>query len=180
MASQKQGRQTIYVLMALSRWIRGYHSVLATRGASPDVADSEFVVLGLDSALTAERVITGQAGVIELTDNGPNATLVIDVADRGIDFTRLRAIDTARLLGRTTAASGDVEQLTVSTGLSLAAGALGLALNIIDEGTPLGTVHTLKFVGGAVTASVLAGVATVTVGGGPPGGGGGAFFPAGW
>lgn len=110
-----------------NRWLRGFRDAKSPSsggsggGAS---ADAEFVVLGLDSSLTAERVITAEPGVLTLTDNGPNSTLVIGVATNGIDFAHIQQISTNRLLGRSTAGTGDVEQLTIGTGLQLLAGSL--------------------------------------------------------
>lgn len=48
-----------------------------------------------------------------------------------LPFANLAQIATARLLGRTTAGTGDVEQLTVGAGLSLAAGALKAAAGAV-------------------------------------------------
>lgn len=124
-----------------TRWLRGFRDARLTSGSGGSggggaPTDAEFIVLGLDSQLTAERVITGQAGVVSLTDNGPNSTLIIDVAPHGIDFGRLQTITTARLLGRSTAGSGDVEQISLGTGLSLVAGVL--------DATGLGFVPTSR------------------------------------
>ena len=43
---------------------------------------------------------------------------------RAATFAKVQAIDTGKLLGRTTASSGDIEQLSVGTGLTLSGGTL--------------------------------------------------------
>lgn len=79
---------------------------------------------------------------------------------------------TARLLGRTTASTGAIEEITVGTGLSLSAGSLtatGGAATITtkDEGSTLSsTVTTLDFVGAGVTASGAGATTTITIPGG--------------
>jgi hypothetical protein len=110
-----------------SRWIRGYRTAVVPKGVgngSSAPNDAEFVVLGLNSHLTSERVLTGTPGVIELTDNGPNSSLIIDVDLRGIDFARLQAVSSGTILGRSTAGAGSVEELTVGPGLQLSGGVL--------------------------------------------------------
>lgn len=79
---------------------------------------------------------------------------------------------TARLLGRTTASTGAVEEITVGTGLSLSAGSLtatgsGATITTQDEGSTLSTtVTTLNFTGAGVTASGSGATTTVNVPGG--------------
>lgn len=46
------------------------------------------------------------------------------LAARAATFAKVQAIDTGKLLGRTTASSGDIEQLSVGTGLTLSGGTL--------------------------------------------------------
>lgn len=53
------------------------------------------------------------------------------IAARAVTVAKMQAISTARLLGRTTASSGDIEQLTAGTGLSLSGGALAVDTSTI-------------------------------------------------
>ncbi len=80
---------------------------------------------------------------------------------------------TGKLLGRSTASTGAIEEITVGSGLSLAGGSLsatgggGSALTVKDEGSNLDTaVTSIDFVGAGVTASAVGHAITVTVAGG--------------
>lgn len=93
----------------------------------------------------------GQAlpqGTFDLGDGtvtGPklanNAVTASKIADREVSFQKLQEIATARLLGRTTAGAGSVEELLVGAGLLLAAGTLsnpsaqGLLSSALTTGT---------------------------------------------
>lgn len=53
------------------------------------------------------------------------------IANDSVTFAKTQNIATARILGRTTAASGDIEELTVGAGLSLAAGVLNTVAQVV-------------------------------------------------
>ncbi len=88
------------------------------------------------AVLTAGKLIQGN-GTTDITINATTATVtkltsgVPSAASAGTDYVAPGSIttsgltmNTARLLGRTTASSGAVEEITVGTGLSLSAGSL--------------------------------------------------------
>lgn len=77
--------------------------------------------------VTALVVTTLAAGV---PDN--NSVSTDKIQNRAVTFSKLQAISTSRLLGRTTTGSGNVEQLTVGSGLTLATGQLAHA-NTSDQ-----------------------------------------------
>lgn len=54
----------------------------------------------------------------------PAGSSVTTIADDAVTYAKLQNVTTSRLLGRTTAGSGDCEELTVGTGLTLSAGSL--------------------------------------------------------
>jgi len=56
-----------------------------------------------------------------------NTVSTAKLQDDAVTFAKMQNISTSRLLGRTTASSGDIEELTVGSGLSLAAGSLSVA-----------------------------------------------------
>ncbi len=95
-------------------------------GDSPQFAG---VNLGHASDTTLTRV---SAGVVAV--EGTNIVLAGAVTTDGITMA------TAKMLGRTTAGTGAIEEITVGSGLSLAAGSLTATSNVtIDLGTPQAT-----------------------------------------
>lgn len=85
------------------------------------------------------------------------------IAADAVTFAKMQNIATARLLGRTTAGSGDVEELTAGTGLSLSGGALSVSANTTTQkvevarnsGAVVGTRKQLNFIEGTnVTLTV--------------------------
>jgi hypothetical protein len=83
----------------------------------PPGADSsvQTVTLAAAASLPNHRVLATETGVLTVTDGGAAGNATIGVAERGISFPKIQAIATARLLGRNTAGSGDVEELTATT-----------------------------------------------------------------
>ncbi len=89
--------------------ITGTPGTVAT--LSNDTTGDSFVVLSSNDSLTGERVLVVANG-LSLTDNGPEVTVVIGITENGINLDRLQEIATSGFLGRVTAATGDVEELT--------------------------------------------------------------------
>jgi hypothetical protein len=127
-------------------------------------------------------IATGGVGVTDgdkgdITVSGTGATWTID--DNTVTFAKLQNINTSRILGRSSASTGDVEEISIGSGLSLSGGQLsatgggggGSAITVQDEGTSLTTNATsFNFTGAGVTASNSGGAVTVNI---PPGGGSG-------
>lgn len=55
---------------------------------------------------------------------GTGAVVEGKIGARAVTIAKIQAINTNKLLGRTTASSGDIEEITVGTGLTLSAGSL--------------------------------------------------------
>jgi hypothetical protein len=114
-----------------------------------------FVVVAASTALTAERVLAIEATVLTLTDAGPNATLTLSVATNGITFAKFQQIATDRLLGRDTAATGNVEQLTVGGGLEFT-GAGGIQRSALTGDVTAGAGSaTTALANNSVTNAIL-------------------------
>ena len=69
----------------------------------------------------------GDKGDITVSSSG--AVWTID--NSAVTFSKIANISTSRILGRTTAASGVIEELTVGTGLSLGSGSLSLDATLV-------------------------------------------------
>lgn len=61
------------------------------------------------------------AGAVNI---GTGAIVESKIGARAVTIAKIQAINTNKLLGRTTASSGDIEEITVGTGLTLSAGSL--------------------------------------------------------
>jgi hypothetical protein len=89
-------------------------------------------------------VTDGDKGDITVSAGG--TTWVID--SQAVTFTKIQNITTSRILGRTTAASGPIEELTVTNGLTLGSGTLKLG-GTISENTFLDGNNTYSFTFGS-------------------------------
>lgn len=90
------------------------------------LATNNPITLGTTS-LTFTQIGGGSGGVTDgdkgdITVSSSGATWTID--NDAVTYAKLQNVTSARLLGRTTAGSGDVEELTAGIGLSLASGSL--------------------------------------------------------
>ncbi len=130
-------------------------------GAAP--IDASYVVIALSPALTQERQLTIEATVLSLTDAGANNTVTIGVATNGITFAKIQQIATDRLLGRDTAATGNVEEVTVGGGVEFT-GAGGIQRSALTGDVTAaagGTVTTIA--ANAVLDTMLRDSAAVSV-----------------
>lgn len=105
-----------------------------TLGSLTSLEAQPFVTVASSTILSAERVLTGEATVITITDAGANSTVTVSVTANGITFAKIQQIATDRLVGRDTAGTGNLEQLTVGNGLEFTgAGGVGIANNGVTD-----------------------------------------------
>lgn len=96
----------------------------ATAGAG----DTEEITLGTNLSFTGTTLnATGGGGVSDgdkgdITVTGSGATWTID--QNVVTYSQMQNMTTARILGRTTAATGDIEELTAGNGIDLSSGSL--------------------------------------------------------
>lgn len=129
--------------------------------------------LGLGNAAT--RNVGTTTGTVAAGDDSrlsdtrtptDNTVATAKVVDRAITFAKVQAIGTSRLLGRTTASSGDVEELTAAQVTALVGGTSSSTLavgdhthsgggyaTVKDEGSSLTQRATVDFIGAGVAAS---------------------------
>jgi hypothetical protein len=76
---------------------------------------------------------TNNAKVSNATHTGDvTGATALTIANDAVTFTKMQNISTARLLGRSTAGSGDIEELTIGNGLTLSSGVLSGSTNVIQ------------------------------------------------
>lgn len=80
---------------------------------------------------------------IDVTYTDATPELKWDVKDDSITFAKIQNIASNRLLGRSTAGSGDTEELTIGTGLSLSAGSLASTITQYTDEMAQDTVSSL-------------------------------------
>jgi hypothetical protein len=107
---------------------------ISAPGAAGAPLDASYVTIGLNATLSDERVLTAGTA-ITLTDGGANGNATIGVtaggigttqlANDGVTYAKIQNVTTNRLLGRDTAGSGDVEELTLGTGLGIGVAGAG-------------------------------------------------------
>jgi hypothetical protein len=68
------------------------------------------------------------------------AIVAADITDATITYAKIQNVTTARLLGRSTAGSGVMEELTVGTGISLSAGVLSISYGNLYAVANTGTI----------------------------------------
>lgn len=136
-----------------------YTQITGAGGAAP--VDATYITQTANSTLTNEQNLAAlSTGILK----GTTGTGAVSIGAAGTDFVGPGAITTSgltqvtgKLLGRNTAATGAVEEITVGTNLSLSgttlnatAGAGGYA-TIQEEGSDLTQRTKVNFIGSAVT-----------------------------
>lgn len=97
--------------------ISGNSDTVAT--LSSTTLSEAYVVTKASSELTDERVLAGETSVIDITDGGPGNNVTVSVATNGLDFAKLQQISTGSFVGRTTAGTGNVQELTTAQATAL-------------------------------------------------------------
>jgi len=110
------------VKMTLAQLKTFYNAVTSMTG---DVT----AVITAGAAVTTIGALKVATGMIQ-----DLAISTIKIANDAVTFAKMQNIATARLLGRSSASSGDVEEISLSADLTLVSGVLGLA---VTPGTPV-------------------------------------------
>lgn len=133
--------------------------------ANGDISASAAIAYSKLAALTSANILLGSAtNVATSTAMSGDVTIsntgVTTIAADAVTFAKFQNITSSRLLGRTTASAGDVEELTVGAGLSLSAGSLSSDVTL--TGTQTLTNKTLT--DPAIIGTIIEDVFTITDG----------------
>jgi hypothetical protein len=112
--------------------VSGSSSTVAT--LSNETLDNSFVAVAANPNLESERILAVDGG-LSLTDNGPNLTIVVSVLTNGLVLNKIQQIATDRFLGRITAATGDIEELTATQATSMLDAATTLLQGLVKQST---------------------------------------------
>lgn len=80
-----------------------------------NLSDEAFVVAVLSSALTAERLLSGEATVVTITDNGAGSTIVVSLTANGVTNAKLRQGIANTVIGRSANSTGNVADIQATT-----------------------------------------------------------------
>lgn len=122
-----------------------------------------YVTTAASTLLTAERVLTGEATVLAITDGGANSLVTVSILANGVAFAKIQQIATDRLVGRDTAGTGNLEQLTVTGGVEFS-GAGGIQRSALTgDVTASAGSNTTTIANNAVSDAKLRDSAAVSV-----------------
>lgn len=122
--------------------IEGQPDTPALISSSADLealADQSYVLTEPSSppeAVANARVLTGETGVVEITDQGPGAAVIIGLRDSGVSNEKLRDATACSVLGRASASNGPMGDIAAAandtvlrrTGDAVGFGALTLGM----------------------------------------------------
>lgn len=97
--------------------VSGTSDVVATI-ASTTLSET-YIVVSPSAELTDERILAVETGVVSLNDGGANNDITVGIETNGLNFNKLQQISTNIFVGRITASTGDMEQLTATQATSL-------------------------------------------------------------
>ncbi|GEM_PF-6774870 len=123
-------------------------SITASGGGGGAPTTAQYLTLATDATLTAERVLAFNGSRFSVTDGGAGGNYDVDIANDGITYAKIQNVSaTDKLLGRSTAGAGDIEEITCT--------AAGRAL--IDDADAAAQRTTLGLGALAVKSSIATG-----------------------
>lgn len=139
-----------------STWLNDVNTLTwgVFNGATTPALARTALSLGSAALLSSSAILQTSNNLSELTATASTARNNISAAANGAITASGLTVSTGKLLGRTTAATGAIEEITVSTGLSLSGTTLTSALSNYLTGLVLSTA------GSSSTMSIASGVAT--------------------
>jgi hypothetical protein len=101
-------------------------TLAVSNGGTGATTLADLIALGTDT--TGNYVATiadAGSGRITVANSGTeNASVTLDIANDAVTFAKIQNITDSRLIGRSAGSSGDAQEITVGTGLSLSGGTL--------------------------------------------------------
>lgn len=75
-----------------------------------------YVTLTTDATLSNERTLAGEASVISITDGGAGSAVTVGISNSGVSYSKIQNVSaTDKLLGRSSAGSGVIEEITCTS-----------------------------------------------------------------
>lgn len=85
---------------------------VANTSAETPLASYSFLTAILESGLANARVLAGESGVVQITDNGGGSALTVGIADNGIDNTKLAQMPAQTFKANKEVTTGNPEDIT--------------------------------------------------------------------
>lgn len=110
----------------------------------------------------AVKSLTCSVGMVTAASGGTIDTA--DITSDAVTFAKMQNVSTGVLLGRSTSGTGDIETISVGSGLTLSGGSLTASATYTDEqaqdavGTILGNTDTISFAYADATPAITAAV----------------------
>lgn len=89
-------------------------ATISADGAIVDLLNVPFVTLSLSAQLTAERVLAGESGVVEITDGGAGTTVTVGLEVFGVPYNKLVQGPPFSVLGNQLTATGPISPITAA------------------------------------------------------------------
>ena len=113
---------------------------------SVDLADNAVTVAKIaDEAIQTTKLADNAVTSAKIQDGSVNTN---DLANKAVSFGKMQDINTQRLLGRSSAGSGSIEEIQLGTGLSLTGGVLnvsssvGTVTSVTSTNSDIGVAHS--------------------------------------
>lgn len=124
----------------------GSNKVTITDDTGDDEVDIDVSPANIAAALDTDDIAQGATNLYNQTHTGDvtgataltianNAVTTAKIANDNVTFAKVQNIATSRVLGRTTASSGDIEELTPGAGISLSSGTISVDATAVDHAT---------------------------------------------
>lgn len=126
-------------------------ATVSATGGIVGLLDVPFVTLSLSSQLTAERILTGESGIVTITDGGAQSSVTVGLQDFGVPLSKLTEQPAFSVLGNQLDDTGPVAPITAANEYDV------LWVRDVDGAGTLGMEFSyLRFADGSAAAPGIA------------------------